>query len=257
MNEVQTKEQPGDAAAPNPAPGLTIVIPAHNEEQALPLCLRSIEEARPLFPGTLEIVVVLNRCSDATEEIALHAGCRIVRCDIKNLSVIRNAGVRASRAPLVATIDADSRMSRGMLAHIAETMKDPRTIGGGVLILPERYSLGILASALMLLPIALYHGIGGGLFFFRRESFEAIGGFDERRLSAEDIDFIVRLKRHARSQGKRIRTLLRSYIVTSCRKFDHFGDWYFVTHPLMTWRLLRGTDAEAANRVWYDFFRTK
>jgi len=47
-------------------------------------------------------------------------------------------------------------------------------------------------------------------------------------------------------------TILRAHIVTSCRKFDRFGDWYFVRHPAAAMRLLRRDPAEA-DRFYYDF----
>ena len=126
-------------------------------------------------------------------------------------------------------------------------------IGGGVLIKPERYSLGILLTMLCLLPIALWYRISGGLFFCRRSDFEAIGGFDESLSSVEDIDFAKRLSRLGKAQGKPFVVLFRASITSSCRKFDQFGDWYFLRNPRLFLSLLKGKDQEGANRVWYDF----
>lgn len=234
---------------------LSVIIPARDEEQFLPTCLASIHAAAERARQLVEIVVVLNRCQDRTEEIAKESGCVIVHCDAKNLAAIRNTGVKAASGEVIVTIDADSRMSANMLAVVCEELNSGRSIGGGVFIYPERTSLGILITALMLLPWVLWHRIFCGLFFFRREEFDAIGGFNEEMASVEDIDFAVRLKRYGKTKGKKYSLLFRAYITTSCRKFDHFGDWYFVFRPWIFFSLLRGKNQGNADKVWYDFPR--
>jgi hypothetical protein len=39
--------------------------------------------------------------------------------------------------------------------------------------------------------------------------------------------------------------------VTSCRKFDRFGDWYFVQNPRVVADIFR-SDPRAADRFYYD-----
>lgn len=232
---------------------LSIVIPARNEEALLPGCLRSIRRAAKGCAGEIETIVVLNRCTDRTEEIARAAGCLLVREDAKNLSVIRNAGVRAASGKVVVTLDADSRLSVNALHLVQRALSDPKVVGGAVPILPERWSMGIAVTGLMLLPVAARHWISGGMFYFRREDFDAIGGFDTERRSIEDVDFAIRLKRYGRQTGRSFQILWRAYIVTSCRKFDRFGDWYIVRHPIDFFSLFRGKHPDLADKLWYDF----
>jgi hypothetical protein len=40
--------------------------------------------------------------------------------------------------------------------------------------------------------------------------------------------------------------------VTSCRKFDQYGDWHLVRDPGFIKRALVGTDREIADEYWYD-----
>lgn len=42
------------------------------------------------------------------------------------------------------------------------------------------------------------------------------------------------------------------YIVTSCRKFDRFGDWYLFKNPLLVKRIFSGQDRKAADHFYYD-----
>lgn len=234
---------------------MSIVIPARNEERHLPECLRALRRAADSGGYCMEIVVVNNRSTDRTVAIAESAGCRVVHSDAKNLSIIRNVGVRASRAKIVVTIDADSRIGPNAFSAIWRVLKRGSVVGGAGVILPSRVSLGIVCTALALLPIALRYRISAGLFFFRREAFDAIGGFDEKLVSAEDIDFAKRLRQYAKESGGEFHVVLRAWIITSMRKFDTFGDWYFIRHPGVALRLLRGYDVREANKFWYDFKR--
>jgi glycosyltransferase involved in cell wall biosynthesis len=236
-------------------PRFSVIIPARNEEKLLPGCLESIAVASQPFPGEVEIVVAVNRCTDRTEEIAQAAGAKIVHEDARNLARIRNAAVTAASGEILVTIDADSRMSRGMLVAVDRLLASGKYIGGGVMMWPERWSLGIVATVVILLPIGLKHRVSGGLFWCRREDFWAIGGFDERCVSIEDIDFANRLKTYGKSKGKPFKTIWREHIVTSCRKFDEFGDWFLVFNPALVRRLFSRRSQKDADLYWYDVQR--
>lgn len=236
-------------------PTFSIVIPARNEEKLLPFCLNSIVSAAKKSNVSFEIIVVLNRCTDRTEEIAREYKCRIAIEDAKNLSKIRNAGAKIAKGKYLITIDADSIVSENMLEKVEHLLSSNKYIGGGVLIIPQRLSLGIILTWGLLVPIALYYRIFAGLFFCKLCDFHAIGGFDENYVSVEDIDFAKRLKKYGKSQNKKFAMLLSAYIKTSCRKFDRFGDWYFIKNIFESISLLKGKNQKAADKVWYDFKR--
>jgi len=234
-------------------PKISIIIPARDEEKYLPRCFDAITKSAEGLVESYEKIVVINRCTDRTEEIARQHGCTIVYDETKNLAHIRNTGVKAARGEIIVTIDADSQMSASMLPNIVRTLQSNKYIGGGVMMYPERWSLGIIVTYLMLIPIAIWHRILGGVFFCRKEDFYRIEGFNENLPSVEDIDFARRLRALGETENKKFAMIFRSYIVTSCRKFDTFGDWYFLLRPLSFIRLLRGKDKKLADKVWYDF----
>lgn len=233
----------------------SVVIPARNEERTLPAALDSIAAAAARAAVEVETIVVINRCEDRTAEVAAAHGCVVVNEEAKNLSRIRNAGAAAAAGEILVTMDADSRMSRNMFAEIGRVMESGRYIGGGVLIRPERYSLGIILTYACLAPIALRERILGGLFFCRRETFEEIGGFNEQWVSVEDIEFAKRLRQFGTERELKFKMLFRANIVTSCRKFDHFGDWYFLKNPREVKRVFLGRDQNLADKIWYEFPR--
>ncbi len=233
-------------------PKISLIIPAHNEADFLPACLHAARLASERIDSPVEIVVILNRCTDATEEIATRHGCLIVREDAKNLSMIRNAGVAAASGEIIVTCDADSRMHPDSFKQILRRLTSGKVVGGGAMVYPERWSVGIVASAIAILPYLAFTGVSFGLFWFLKRDFEEIDGFDARFVSVEDVDFARRLKRHGRKSGRGWGTLFSTPLITSCRKFDQFGDWYLFKNPNFVRKVFRGDDRKTADQFWYD-----
>jgi glycosyltransferase involved in cell wall biosynthesis len=236
-------------------PVLSLAIPAHNEEKHIARCIESIVMAACHASQPVEIVVALNRCTDRTGEIAESLGARCIIEDTKCIAAVRNAAVRASTAPAIATLDADSWMSLNTISEILTRVYDARYVGGGSLVKLERWSVGIAFSLLAIAPYLVRPRVSIGMFWCLREAFEAIGGFDETMVSVEDLDFAVRLKAYGRSRGQRYGTIWRNGITTSCRKCDQFGDWYIFRHPRVVKALFSGKNRGAADRFWYDVKR--
>ena len=232
------------------------MIPAHNEENYLPLCLAAISESRDHCNVDVETVVVLNRCNDRTEEIATDFGAKTVREDEKNIARIRNAGVRASNSPVVATIDADSYLTIGTLGEIMDLISNPVVVAGGADFQPERKSIPIQISYGISKLMAKRAGGSMALYWFRRSAFEAIGGFDEGRPLGEDIDFSSRLRTYSESTGGEYRMLRSNHVVTSSRKFDQFGDWYAIRLALFESRrvksMMDGSNTEDMDTYYYE-----
>lgn len=237
---------------------ISIVIPAHNEENYIGRCLASIASQSVSADVQIETIVVLNRCTDKTEEIAKAHGAVVIVDDSKNLSAIRNAGVAHASGQWIVTIDADSWMSDGVLKEICRHARSDKVLGGGIRIRPERLSPGIAVGYGMMLVPAFFLGLSFGMYWFKKSDFEAIGGFDEARHIAEDVDFLRRLKLHGRKQGRRHKIISNETVTTSCRKFDEFGDWHFVRifgNPFRVKRAISGNDREYLDKNWYEVKR--
>lgn len=87
---------------------LSIVIPAHNEQENIPSTLRSIPVERLRALGIdVEIVVVDNASTDDTARLAAEHGARVVAQPVLGYGNAYKAGFANSHGDLIATGDAD------------------------------------------------------------------------------------------------------------------------------------------------------
>ena len=112
-------------------PAVTVVIPAHDEEDKLGATLASLSAQR--YPGPAEFMIVDDRSTDGTAEVIRAAARRDprirplrVREPSKRLSPKVNAvrtGIQASSGEIIVTSDADCQYPEGwlegMVAHFA------------------------------------------------------------------------------------------------------------------------------------------
>ena len=65
-----------------------------------------------------------------------------------------------------------------------------------------------------------------GIFWATKETFDAIGGFVEKK-AMEDVATARELKKYGKRNGKKYTTLRKNYLINSTRKYDDFGDWLY------------------------------
>jgi glycosyltransferase involved in cell wall biosynthesis len=234
----------------------SVVVPAHNEESLLPHALRAIAIAAELVDGDVEVIVVANRCTDGTATLARDAGAIVVEDESRNISTVRNAGAAVATGDVLVTIDADCVMSPQTLREIDRLLGTGRFVGGGTKVVPERRSAGILATYALMEGAVFLTRLGGGCFWCLRPDFDAVGGFDESKLLAEDLDFARRLRAHGKVTGRRFTNVRTAPIVASCRKFDRFGDWHMFGMALQLREIraaMNGSGTAWVDRYFFDF----
>jgi len=119
----------------------SVIIPAHNEEKYIGECLESIAKSAQPYKDQVEVIVVLNRCTDKTKEIAQSYNC-------------------VTLGEILITIDADTRMTEHLLSEVEKHLASNQYIGGGVNGNFERMSLGIVVSSMMLIvPLLFKYGV--------------------------------------------------------------------------------------------------
>lgn len=236
----------------------SIVIPAFNEDAYLPRLLASIEAARRNYSGgrgAIEVIVADNNSTDHTAEVAAANGARVVTVEKRRIAAARNGGGHAACGEIVCFIDADSAVHPGTFDAIRLAMDGGRSVAGATGLYLERKSLGLLATYCMMLPPLLLTGVDSGVVFCRREDFEAVGGYDESRLYAEDVLFLFALRRLGGRRGQRLIRLKGVKALGSTRKFDQFGDWHYFwmlghfLKSVLTWNF---HDEKLADWYWYD-----
>jgi glycosyltransferase involved in cell wall biosynthesis len=233
------------------SPVFSIVVPAFDEEKYLPKCIAAIRRAESVLGEAVEIVVGDNMSTDRTREVARELGAVVVEVPEKCISTVRNRATAISTGKYLVYIDADDCMSENALVEIKRVLDSGKYAGGGCVNLKsDRWSLGIfLTGFLLILPVP-FSGVSLFLFYTTRETFDAIGGWNEQLKASEDWDFGYRLKRHGKKIGQKYYHLWRASITKSARKFDEFGDWFVFTRPLQMWRAIHN-DEKATYEIWY------
>lgn len=176
---------------PNPPAPVSVVITVRNEAPHLPPLLKSLEGQEPPF----EVIVVDAESHDGSFALVQE----FVRRDPARYRAIqrecsrgegRNLGVRLARGDLVAFIDGDCVADVNWLGAIRRGFANGDVVAGRTVPLsPSRFS--------ELERVELYVQ-GSDVTFpscnlgYRTEVFWALGGFDPRFITAEDIDLNLR-----------------------------------------------------------------
>ena len=87
---------------------LSIIIPVYNLEEYITPMLDSLK-SQDLGGYSVEIIFVLNNCTDDTEGVIRRSGldCRIIECKIQGCGSARNAGLDVAEGEYVWQIDGD------------------------------------------------------------------------------------------------------------------------------------------------------
>jgi glycosyltransferase involved in cell wall biosynthesis len=236
---------------------ISLVVPARNEEAYLPALLDSVETARARYargPSAVEVIVSDNASTDRTAEIARERGCVVAREERRIIAAVRNRGATAARGEILAFTDADNTIHPDTFDAIERTLTD-RVVAGATGARTDRLSPGIAAAYAILVPMVWLTGMDTGVVFCRRADFEEIGGYNEGRLFAEDVNLLWDLRRLGMKRRQKLARATEVKVTTSTRKFDRFGEWHY---PLLVGRffvslLVPGDRMErTARRYWYD-----
>ncbi len=240
------------------SPRISVIVPAFNEERFLPRLLDSVDAARAAYRGgrdAVEVVVADNASTDRTAEIARERGCRVVCVERRAIASARNGGARVARGAVLAFVDADTvSIHARTFDAVDEALASGRVVGGATGVTLERWSAGLALTFGAMLPLVWLTGMDTGVVFCRREDFDRVGGYDERRFFAEDVAFLAALRRHGRPRRQKLARLTRVKAVASVRKFDQHGDWHYfwwIPRAMVSMLLDPCGKDSAVERYWY------
>jgi GT2 family glycosyltransferase len=209
---------PGRALDP---PVFSVVVPARDAAAYLP---RTLGALLAVLPPAAELIVSDDGSHDASAEIALALGARVVRGgDRRGAAGARNRGAAVARGTLLVFVDADVEVHADTLARLLRAFDDPEIAAafGSYDADPPR------SSAVGLYKNLAHHFVHqrsreeastfwSGCGAIRTEAFAALGGFDPRVAGIEDVELGYRL----RESGRRIR-LVRD------AQARHLKEWTF------------------------------
>ena len=207
---------------------VTLVIPALDEERALPAL---VERLARLDPAPAEILLVDGGSTDATTTLAEQAGWRVLRCEKGRARQI-NSGVSAARGALVCVLHADTLPPPDMVEVIERTMADNRVALASFTPLirgPEKTRWGTTFhnwiktwyAPLVTRPHLFMQGVrllfGDHAMFFRRADFLVLGGCTPGDAVMEEADLCVKLARLGRVK------MVPRRVITSDRRIAAWG----------------------------------
>ena len=70
-------------------------------------------------------------------------------------------------------------------------------------------------------------GLYCGIFWAEKSTFQAIGGFVEKK-AMEDVATAKALKAYGKRKGKKYTVLRKNTLINSTRKYDDMGDWLYL-----------------------------
>jgi glycosyltransferase involved in cell wall biosynthesis len=242
-------------------PRFSLVIPAYNEEAYLPRLLDTVHEARTnysLGPEAIEVLVADNGSTDSTRQVARSRGCKVVHVKKRVIAAARNGGGWEACGHVLAFVDADTRIHPDTFDAIDRALATGSVVAGATGVTLDRMSLGIAMAYVVMVPMVWVTGMDTGVVFCRRKDFEAVGGYNEGRLFAEDVQFLWDLKRLGRARNQKLARVTSAKAIASTRKFDKHGDWHYLWMMLLLlyWLLFSPHSLDKfALTYWYDNHR--
>lgn len=195
---------------------ISVVIPALNEEKALPATLRALFRQVAAY----EVILVDGASGDGTVQIARTWPRVQVLSAPRGRASQMNAGARVARGEWLLFLHADTLLPDGALAllNTLETQRDCHAGGFRHRFSGDDWRLRLISRLDNMRCARTGIIYGDQAMFVRRELFCALGGFPDTPM-LEDVMFCETLVRTTRP------LLLDEEVVTDARKFVQMGPW--------------------------------
>ena len=217
---------------PDELPGVSILIPAHNEQAVI---AQSVRAALAVDYPLLEVLVLDDGSTDATSQRARSAGSgdarlRVLRDDENRGKAAQlNRGFEEAVHPLVLTIDADSQLHPASVLMLVRRIESSPRIGA-VAGDPRVTNRGTVLAGLQTLEFSSVIGlirrtqavtgtvgtVAGVIGMYRRGAVLAVGALDSR-MATEDIELTYRLLLAGWETAYEPRALIGMQVPTSLR----------------------------------------
>ena len=195
-------------------PQVSVIIPCRNEAQFIDQCLESVLASH--YPRErLEIIVADGMSSDGTRQqlerqAARDSRVRLIDNPARTTPQGLNRAIAAAQGELILRLDAHASIAPDYISRAVQNLEDRGTDCVGGTMRTVTANSGVFAEPIRV-ALSQRFGVGNAHFrtgsdqprfvdavfgaCWRRETFERIGGFDERLERSQDIEFSGRLRR--------------------------------------------------------------
>lgn len=191
---------------------ISVIIPAHNEEQYIAKTLESVEGAKGCTGAEVETIVVCNACTDNTAYVCHQFPVTIIETGHRGVSYARNLGAKQARFDMLVFLDADTLLDSDILQHILNSGLKL----GSCKAKPDK-ERWIYKKIYSFKNRLLHKGYYFGLIFCTKELFEKAGGFNEELNCMEGRDFNKKAMQYAKFG------VVNSAVTNSMRRYERLG----------------------------------
>ena len=171
---------------------VSIIIPTYNSQRTLEKCLRSIKNQTY---KNIEVIVVDNGSTDETVEIARLFGAKVCALIGVERSKQINHGAKVSQGKYIYRVDSDVILDPAIVEEALKKCEVENYDAVSIFWAPDP-TISFWAKVRKLEKDCYRDELMyAGVRFFRKDIFEAIGGFRENLIAAEDYDLYNRLKK--------------------------------------------------------------
>lgn len=204
---------------------ISIIIPALNEQDYLPILLNSFLDQD--YSGEYEIIIVDGGSTDETIAVARNYQTRLPLSVIMSktgTSRQRNYGAKKARYDSIVFLDADMRLPKKALFKIEKHFQTKNNFTAVPILFPYDGKLidipmGIVGYLFFMIVQRRHPVLSGMCIVTTKQVHARIGGFNEKVSVGEDIDYGLR----AHKSGAKYYVLFNVLIRGSARRFDKSG----------------------------------
>lgn len=195
---------------------ISVIIPAYNEEQALPATLRALVAQQ----GNYEVIVVDGGSCDRTVGVARSFPAVQIITVSKGRAVQMNAGAKLATGEWLLFLHADTVLPPDAIQRLIGMESDAAVQAGGFMhqFSSDDWRLKVISFLDNFRCIRSRIIYGDQAPFVRRALFEQLGGFPNQPI-LEDVAFCERLIKVTTP------LLLSPPVITDARKFLKMGVW--------------------------------
>lgn len=210
---------------------LSVLVPAFNEASYLPRSLSSLRQAQLFLADrtrdSTQVIVIDNASTDGTARVAREFDVPVVSEKRRGIAIARNTGARAASGDILIFLDADYRVLPSFLARVRQAYSLRAELwAAGVRVALEPSEIDPITRGLgyaTLAAVRILWDMSFGVATFRRDCFEALGGYDESVYGVEDLDILERLRKSQARGDDRYRVLREILVFGSARGFYRGG----------------------------------